>query len=217
MKNTIIILFLSLLIACSATKQLESQGFPLPGWRSLVSCLLLDDDALPSGWARIRDLPKNSLTDPTINHVYRSWWGEKQGYGKVEQSIWRSYSIVDAQDFFQELLGNSFPKITPSTEPEIIEPDNLYIPFRTPNAINYKDMKADELYIACGWKADPYCIAIARYRNYNVEVSADWETIDPIDGTTSKGLSLEEIEKILEAVDHKMTKKLSTGQYQCDK
>jgi hypothetical protein len=64
-----ILSFLILVAGCQTIIAPESTATPLPAWRSLVSDLLLEDDVLPQGWARERDHPQGSLTDPTINHV----------------------------------------------------------------------------------------------------------------------------------------------------
>ncbi len=203
MKQSCLILISFLLVSCRVTLQPQSLSTPLPGWRDLVSVLLLDDDSLPDGWARIRDWPKGSLTDTTINHVYRSWWGKRQGYGKVEQHIWRSYTIEDARAFYLELRQDQFdPLRTP-------HPDQIYVPYNTPEEIKFQSQLAQEFYLACGWSAFPQCVAIARYKNYVVEIITDWETIGP-DGKTRNGLTYKELEKILVEMDGKFSEFLAT-------
>ncbi|NIX00489.1 MAG: hypothetical protein GWN13_20005, partial [Phycisphaerae bacterium] len=85
LKLSLTLSILTLTVGCRFAPPLGPEPTSLPGWRSLVSALLLEDDAFPEGWTRIRDLPKGSLTDPTINHVYRSWWWESNGSGQAEQ------------------------------------------------------------------------------------------------------------------------------------
>lgn len=175
---------------------------PLPGWRDIVSDLLLTDDDLPDGWDRIRDWPKDSLVDPTINHVYRSWWRPNLSYGELEQHIWRSFSTDDAHPFYLELRQDQYDPIrTPN-------PDQIYIPYKTPVEIEFQSGIADEFYIACGWSGFPRCVAVARYRNYIVEVITDWETTGP-DGKVRNGLTNDDIETILKAMDAKFAEFLN--------
>jgi hypothetical protein len=85
------------------------------------------------------------------------------------------------------------PKRTPP-------PDQIYIPYKTPSEIDFQGGSADEFYLACGWSGFPQCVAIARYRNYTVELITDWETIGP-DRKVRNGLTTDEIETILKAMD----------------
>lgn len=162
----------------------------------LVSDLLLEDRDFPEGWARMRDHPVGSLTDASINHVYRSWWDREQGEGITEQAIWRAYSIEDAMRKYQELLQN--PLLTARYTPS---PDEYYIEFKIPSDIVYKSLLADESLIACGRRIWEFCDVIIRYKNYIVEIRIDLET--NYGGYISHGLTNDEIERVLAAVDGK--------------
>jgi hypothetical protein len=191
------------LVGCTLSTSPDQQETPLPGWRVLVSNLLLDDEAMPDGWSRIRDWPKGSLTDTSINHVYRSWWGEAEGIGKIEHAVWRAYSIDDAKDFYAELRHDQYdPLRTPSSS-------QIYIAYKTPTEIQYSSQVADEYYLACGWSGFPRCVAIARYRNYVSEIIADWETIGP-DGELREGLTFDEIEELIKNMDEKFLEFLNS-------
>ena len=187
------IIILTALTVVSCNLLPEPTPTPLPGWRSLVSDLLLEDDAFPEGWARIRTMPIASLTDPTINHVYRSWWGQSQGVGKVQQAIWRGYTISDAKEHYAELRQNQFYLV--STPP----PTDFYVPFEPPDEITFRSQVADEFYLACGWRGKAFCRVIARYRNYVAEMESELETAVP--GHVVHGLTYAEIETAVRAMD----------------
>jgi hypothetical protein len=194
MKHTRFIFLILLLAGCTSVLPLSPPVTPLPGWREIVSDLLLTNDDLPDGWDKARDWPKDSLVDPTINHVYRSWWRPSLSYGVLEQHIWRGNSTDDAHSVYLGLRQDQYDPIrTP-------HPDKIYIPYKTPIEIDFQGGSADEFYIACGWSGFPRCVAIARYRNYTVELITDWETIGP-DGKVRNGLTTDEIETILKAMD----------------
>ncbi len=167
---------------------------PLPGWRSLTSDLLLEDDAFPEGWTRIRDWPVNSLTDVTINHVYRSWWGGEVSNWEVEQVIWRAYSIKDAEEYYAKRRQGQFAP--PSGT---LAPYDLYVEFVPPEEIAFKSQDADEFYLACGWWTWAYCEVVARYHNYVVEMQFDLEAEH--EGEVSHGMTYAEIESIIRAMD----------------
>jgi len=166
---------------------------------SLVSDLLLEDSALPDGWVRIRDMPATSLSDPSINHVYRSWWGENQGYGKVEQAIWRSISEQKAKDFYNEtrlsLLGN--PIRTPV-------PGLVYMPYERSHEISFESDLANEYDYACGWSGKPLCIMVARYNNYTTTLIVEWQTTG-LDGVLIKGMDAFEFSKQMSEVDKRFS------------
>ena len=167
----------------------------LPGWQSLVSDLLLEDDALPEGWSRIRNHPRGSLTDSTINHVYRSWWNEAEGSsGKVQQHIWRAYSIVDAKEKYAELRQSPvlLSRFTPS-------PYDFYVEFCTPPEIGFQSQVADEFYLVCGWRGVAYCEVVARYRNYVIDMRLAREA--ECEGHVTHGLTYPEIETVVRAMD----------------
>jgi len=195
------ILFLAL-AGCQVFQVRGTGAASLPGWRSLVSDLLVEDDALPNDWTRIRDLPQGSLTDQTINHVYRSWWGETRGDGKVDQAIWRAYTIEDAKAQYIELRQQSMfrPDFTPA-------PGDLYIAFKSPPEIGFHSEIADEFFLACGWLYEAQCHVISRYRNYVTFLSLDLES--EYKGHTTVGLTYSEIELVVRAMDTKFAEFLS--------
>lgn len=196
--------FLVLMTGCQIIVAPEPTPTPLPGWRSLVSALLLEDDVLPEGWARIRDHPQGSLTDPTINHVYRSWWNEAEGSsGKVQQHIWRAYTIVDANERYAELRQN--PVLLSCFTPS---PYDFYVEFYPPSEISFQSQVADEFYLTCGWRGVAYCEVIARYRNYLVEMRLEREA--EYEGHVSEGLTYPEIEAVVRAMDAKFTETVET-------
>jgi hypothetical protein len=179
----------------------EPTPTPPPGWRSLVSDLLLGDDAFPEGWARIRDLPKGSLTDPTVNHVYRSWWNAAQGVGKTDQAIWRSYTIEDAIHQYTELRqqGMLLPNYTPS-------PWDFFVEFKPPPEIDFRSQIADQFYLACGWLYGAQCHVIARYHNYVTYASLDLEA--EYEGHIDHGLTYPEVDTVVRAMDAKFAEAL---------
>ena len=189
---------LALVTACAPSRLLGPTPTPLPCWRCLVSELLLEDGDLPEGWARDRDWPVNSLSDPTINHVHRSWWGKAQGAGGVEQDIWRAYTVEEAREKFDELRhqGMFLPDFTPS-------PWDFYVPFEPPPEIDFRSQTADEFYLTCGWLYGAQCHVIARYRNYVTWLTLDLEA--EREGHVSHGLTYEEIEAIIRAMDGRFT------------
>lgn len=197
MKLRWITIFLFLALAgCQVFQVRGTETTSLPGWRSLVSDLLVEDDALPKGWARIRDLPQGSLTDQTINHVYRSWWDETRGDGKGDQAIWRAYTIEDAKERYTELRQQSMFRadFTPS-------PGDLYVAFKSPPEIDFHSEIADEFFLACGWLYEAQCHVISRYRNYVTFLSLDLES--EYQGNITVGLTYSEIELVMRAMDAK--------------
>ena len=203
MKTELILLlsFLTLIVSCQVIATPEPTPTPLPGWRSLVSDLLLEDNAFPEGWARIRTMPIDSLTDPTINHVYRSWWGQSQGTGKVEQAIWRAYTTAAAEERYADLRQRLF-WLTPPPPPD------FYVPFEPPDEIDFHSQVADEFYLACGWRIWAHCEVVARYRNYVVATNLDLEAKH--EGHVTQGLAYAEIEDAVRAMDARFEQVLNS-------
>jgi len=200
-KLLLIVSLLALTVSCRAILPSESTPTPLPGWRSLVSELLLGDEAFPSGWARIRDHPQGSLTDSTIDHVYRSWWGKAQSSGKADQAVWRAYTTGDAENWYAELRQRQFhPSRT-------LPPYELFLEFEPPDEIDFHSQVADEFYLACGWWTWAYCEVVARYRNYVVDMHLDLEA--EYAGHTSEGLTYAEIETAVRAMDAKFAEAMA--------
>jgi len=191
----LIISFLILTVGCQFLPSLVLEPTSLPGWRSPVGELLLEKTAFLEGWVRMRDVPSD-MTDPTTNHVYRSWWWEAAGSGKVEQDIWRSYTVENAEKHYAELRQTQFhPSRTP-------HPDELFVEFVPPEEITYQSQIADEFYLACGRRwGGPMCIVVAHYRNYVTQLRIDQEM--ECEGYTNRGLTYPEIETLVETVDAK--------------
>ncbi len=141
----------------------------------------------------MRDWPEGSLTDSTINHVYRSWWWEARGDGSADQAVWRAYTIDDAKDRYGKLRkGQYLERLTP-------RPYEFFVPFEPPIEIEFQSEVADSFYIACGWYEWAYCEVIARYGNYVTELTLDLEA--EIDGHQTPGLTYGDISRLLQAMD----------------
>jgi hypothetical protein len=192
-------LTLSVLIFLASCGQWAPAPTPLPGWRSPVSDLFLDASALPQGWTILH--PEYTVTDPTINHVGREW-GHPGLSGQVRQSIWRSYTVADAQDKYDELRQTQF---APSRS---LYPGMLYVPFEPPVEITFRSQMADKFYLACGWWRWAYCEVVVRYRNYVVELSLDREA--EYEGHITQGLSYSEIESVIKAMDTRFVQVLES-------
>jgi len=190
-----------IVMGCQATRVWEPTPTPPPGWRSPVSTLLVEDNAFPEGWVRAREFP--DTPDPTINHVYRRWWGKARGAGAADQAIWRAYTIEDAREKYTELRQQSMllPDYTPS-------PWEFYVEFKPPPEIGFRSQIADEFYLACGWLYGAECHVIARYRNYVSFISLDLEA--EYEGHTTVGLTYPEIETVVQAMDAKFAEALET-------
>ena len=158
----------------------------------------MEDDVFPDGWVRIRDLPKGSLLDKTINHVYRSWWWKARGDGVVDQAIWRAYTIEDAKEQYTTLYQQPMFRhdFTPSA-------GDVYLEYRPPPEISFRSKIANEFFLACGWLYGAQCHVIARYRNYITFLSLDLES--EYQGHTTVGMTYAEIESIVRAMDAKFT------------
>jgi hypothetical protein len=187
--------FLVLILMSSCGSFVHRSPLPTPpGWNELVSDLLVDDASFPIGWTRMRD-SKDILTDSSINHVYRSWWWESKGKGIAEQSIWRAINRSEAKDKYVDLRKGSFlEKYTKSPEEEFGK-------FETPNEIIYRSEIAENLYYACGWLDGGECIVVAQYRNYvsYMRFSLSGQKL----GYTTIGLTYQEIESLIKAMDKK--------------
>ncbi len=172
---------------------------PLPGWRSPVSELFVDESAFPEGWKS--GSPEGTIIDPTVNHVTQEW-GHPGVAGTVRQSIWRGYTAADVQDKYDELRKTQFAPSRP------LYPGTLYVPFDPPTEIAFQSQVADQFYLACGWWGNAYCEVIARYRNYVVELWLDREA--EYEGHISHGLTYPEIEAVIRAMDAKCAWALET-------
>ena len=187
MKLFLVILVMTMVMGCRVL-----QPTP-PGWRSLVSALLVEDNVFPEGWARIRDLPQAGLTDPTINHVYRSWWKQAEGDGKADQAIWRAYTIAAAKEQYADLRRSQFYLLG------TLSPDEFFVEFTPPDEIDFQSETADEFYLACGWRIWAHCEVVARYRNYVTNMMLDLEA--ECKGHVTHGLTYPEIETVVRAMD----------------
>lgn len=191
LRSGLMFFLIALLVSCvvfgSATPT------PLPGWRSPVNALFVDESAFPDGW-QIGSV-QGATTDPSVNHIAREWEGGK--YGLAFQSIWRAYTVADAEEKYDELLASQFKPSRP------LYPGTVFVPFEPPTEIDFQSRIADEYYLACGWWDTAYCEVVARYRNYVVEMrlgrAAEYE------GNINDGLTYPEIVVVLRAMDAKFT------------
>ena len=170
---------------------------PLPGWRIPTDYLFLTEKDLPEGWQL--DFPgPTPEPDPTINLNARKFY--KVGSSvSVYQTIWRSYTINDAQEFYADRRTNGFR--TP--QPPIPE-NRIYCEFKPPAEIVFKSEVADELYLACGTWDSSYCKVLARYRNYVTILRIDMET--ECNGEYYEGLTYLDAEQIIRAMDSHFVK-----------
>jgi len=135
--------------------------------------------------------PKDKENDPTINHVGREWGSQESG--RAWQSIWRAYSVSDAEDLYDELVGSQFaPNST-------LEPYVDFEAFAPPDQIGFTSQTAAEYYFACGVWRFSYCEMVARYRNYVTNVHL------PLKSDSDGGLTYEQIEPILTGMDRQFT------------
>lgn len=193
LRFTLIVLLSTLPAGCQLVLPTPT---PLPGWRSPVSELMVDDSAFPQDWRVL--FPADTQTDPTVNHVGRRW-GHASG-ADAEQNIWRAYTISDAEKKYAELIGAGVYK------PRLTDYPGFFVQFKPPAEISYQSQIADEFNLACGWDDVAQCIVLARYRNYVVQIRVDHEAA--IDGRQSDGLTDAEIEAVIEAMDAKFAAKL---------
>lgn len=183
-----------LAVGCKSREPLHP--VPPPGWRSPVAELLLDETDLPAGWQVDLEFPRGRIMDPTINHVAREWWNPEKGSAGIMQSIWRAYTIEDAQEKYNKLRRQ--PMLLQTYTPQ---PWDIYVEFRPSPEIGFRSQVADEFYLACGWLYGAECHVIARYRNYVTCMALDLET--EYAGHVHHGLTYSEIEAIVRAMDAK--------------
>lgn len=184
-----IVCFTILMNGCNATPATPT---PLPGWRSPVYQLLVQDSVFPEGW--VVNSPQDTSTDPTANHIGRKWGSLTNG-ATAEQAIWRSYTIPDAEAKYDSLLKS---QIQPN---QTLPPETIFMEFTPPTEIPYRSEIADEFYLACGWWRWSYCEIVARYRNYVVNMRIDLKA--EREGIHSDGLTHKQIEGIVIAMDTK--------------
>lgn len=172
---------------------------PPPGWRSPVSELFVDESAFPEGWQI--DFPEDATMDPTINHIAREW-GRKEISGTAFQSLWRAYTVADAERKYSELRASQFEPSRP------LYPGTTFVPFEPPAEIDFQSQVADEFYLACGWWGEAYCEVVARYRNYVVALRLEREAEH--EGHVTYGLTYPEIEDVIRAMDAKFAEALDS-------
>jgi len=189
----IVICFAWLSGACNLPHIFQPTPTPPPGWRLPVADLLIDDAVLPESWQV--DFPEDTSYDPTVNKISRIW-GNPPNPGTLYQVIWRAYTIEDAEDKYNQLRQSQFHPTPPTLDTVI------FISPEPPKVISYMTEDADEHYFACGWSTVSYCLAIARYRNYVVEMSFPLNT-EHVErpGTYTNGLVYSEIELLLDEMD----------------
>ncbi len=173
-----------------------------PGWRSPVEKLLLDESDLPKGWLIDFTYPQDLFNDPTINHVSREFWNPDKGSGQIAQSIWRAYTLADAQAKYADLRGSQFAPSRP------LYPGTIFVPFEPPVPNDLRSKTADEFYLACGWWGPAYCEVVARYRNYVVELRLDQEAEH--EGNVTHGLTQIQVGAAVTAMDVKFAEFLKS-------
>jgi hypothetical protein len=84
------------------------------------------------------------------------------------------------------------------------DPDQVFVAPSTPSEISFDSKLADEFRFECGWHITPYCLLIARYRNYVVELRfpLEVEHIQRPD-TYTNGLAYQEVEDLIRAMEEK--------------
>jgi hypothetical protein len=195
---TLMLLVTALMAGCGTSRLLLTPTPPL-GWQSPVSGLLIDESAFPEGW-EVGSV-KGTTSDPTVNHVTREW-GRKEIPGTAFQSIWRAYTVADAERKYNELRASQFKPNRP------LNPDTLYVAFEPPVEVNYQSQVADEFYLACGWWGVAYCEVVARYGNYVVELRLEREA--EYEEHISYGLTYAEIETVVRVMDAKFAEAMES-------
>lgn len=187
-KMRLLALFM-LLVFQAACSLLAPTPMPPSGWSGNVRDLFVDESAFPFEWVA-RELGSD---DPLANHVDRgfNFIGNPPLPGTVTQSIWRAYTIADAEEKYAELRQSQF-------QPRL-EPEEMVAPWLPPEEIDFQSIAADESYLACGWEEWASCHYLARYKNYvtylNLDLQAQLGTLE------SHGLTYDEIEAVLKAAD----------------
>jgi hypothetical protein len=164
---------------------------PLPGWRSPVYKLLLDETSFPGDWQLGYDVPEYAKGS-TTNHVTREWWHPSHS-GIINQSIWRAYTVRAAQDKYDELVETQY---APS---RAIPSGMVFVDFTQPSEIRFQSEEADQFHLACGWWGKAYCLTVARYRNYVVFLRIDH--LAELMGQPSSGMTFQEIENLNQEMD----------------
>lgn len=196
MKLKMLLTLLPFIIGCKLIESATSTS--LPGWSADARELFVDETAFPEGW--FAHLFQETGVDPRANHVARRF-SDGVSSGIVLQSIWRSYSVEDAQQHYNELRSSMFRPRLP--------PEELVAPWVPPAEVQLReDLAADEYYLACGWEESAYCRFLARYRNYVTFLELDREAT--LDDHRSEGLTYQEITTVLNAVDMKFEQVLDS-------
>lgn len=172
----------------------------MPGWNSFVADSLIEKDAFPSDWIFDRDAPINLFSDPMINHVWRSWGQRNGGSGSAYQTVWRSSTINEAEQWFDKLKQQQFYFNKEAQR-------DLLIEFKTPKEIAFESTTANEYYLACGWYRSAYCELVARYENYNMDFRIDLEM--DYRGNQSDGISYKQIQELFNSGDSKFSEFLA--------
>jgi hypothetical protein len=169
----------------------------LPGWRTPVSELIIDDSSLPKDWMVL--FPEDTSFDPTVNHVGRSW-GHPSG-AHAEEVLWRSFTISDAKAKFEQLVSQ--PPLHSGLKPF---PTDFIVEFRPPPDMTFHSQNANQYYLACGWIIWAYCEIVVRYRNYVVDFRLDRKA--ELENHYSVGLTDPDIERLLSAMDARFAESL---------
>ena len=161
-----------------------------------ASDLLLDALALPPRWTVN---PCKPDCDPGLVTAQRSF-GIVGVPGHVLQDVFYLGSEKAAQEKFHTYYEKDFGKSSvrsPSSE------------FTSPPEITYRSSIADEQYLGCGVDVVPACRAILRYDSYFVYFYFSLER-GFADGAEieADGLTLEQVETILRAMDERAARML---------
>ncbi len=154
--------------------------------------LLLDARAFPPGW--IVD-PCEHYCDPGLIEAVRTF-GVVGVPGHVIQSVYYLGDDRAAHAKFQTYRDSGFGKARNRS------PRSEFLP---PPEIPYRGPIADEQHLGCGVDVVPACQAILRYGSYFVEFYFDIDSgyADGVEIQTDEGLTIEQVEPILRAMDER--------------
>lgn len=179
-----------LLVVSQVACQLLTTGSPPPGWHDDVRKLFVDENAFPPEWKP--QLLQEADAAQDANHVHRRFSAPPSS-GIGSQDIWRAYSIENAEKKYSELRESQFQPRLP--------PEEMVAPWEPPPQIDFQSTVADDYYFACGWEEWASCQFLARYDNYVTYLRLDRHAV--MNGLESEGLTYEQIEAVLNAVDNK--------------
>jgi hypothetical protein len=197
MKTPAVMALVALLPFLTQCRLIPAPPTPPPGWNDETRALLLDEEEMPFGWKA--ELRQELDDHPRANHVHRNYGYQGQS-GVVSQDIWRAYTVADARQGYDEVQGGLFhPRLPPA---------EMVLDWERPSEIDFYKITADEFDMACGWEEWAWCRAVARYENYVVFFRFDREA--ELNGRFSRGMTWEEMQQVLDAMDEKFTRYLNS-------